>query len=455
MLRVGASQVVITPPVGAPLAGYFAPRTSRGVHDDLYCRAVVLDDGQTVLAHAACDLISIRRALVLETRRLVQEAIGVPPHCVAVSATHIHTGPYTSHLLGHAGEQEYLGVLPRLIAGAIVAAYHSRVEGAIGIGTGRVESIAFNRRFHMRGGGVQTNPGVLNPDILGPAGPIDPQLGILKLVDGAGDLRAVWVNYSVHPDVVGGDLISADYPGYLARAVGAVLGAGVVVPYANGACGNVNHINVKGPGPAPEAQRGQAHARWMGTILAGETLKVCAETPVTDAVRLAAATETLSIPIRTVPPERLAEARALLERLEAHRKASADPTADPYRPAPAGSDFIEEYYAKAALAVAEEREREREVPTEVQVFRIGDAAICFNPAELFVEFGLRVKAGSPCRPTFVVELANGCVGYVPTPEAFAQGGYEPRTAPSSKLVPEAGDHIVEATLRLLQRVCEA
>ncbi|NLC55628.1 MAG: hypothetical protein GX774_02175 [Armatimonadetes bacterium] len=455
MLKVGAAQVTITPPVGTPLAGYFTPRISRGVHDDLYCRAVVLDDGQTVLVHAACDLISIRRTLVLETRRLVEEAIGVPGHCVAISATHIHTGPYTSRLLGHGGEEEYLALLPRLIAGAIVSAYHTREEGRIGIGTGRVESIAFNRRFRMRDGSVQTNPGVLNPDIVAPAGPIDPQLGILKLVDAADALRALWVNYTVHTDVVGGDLISADYPGYLARAVQAVEGAPVVVPYANGACGDINHINVQGPGAAPAGQRGQAHARWMGTILAGEAIRTCAETPTTDAVRLAAASETLSIPIRDVPPEQLDAARALLERLEAERQAAQeDPTADPYRPAPSGSDFIEEFYARAALAVAAEREQEREAPAEVQVFRIGDAAICFNPAELFVEFGLRIKAGSPFQPTFVVELANACVGYVPTPEAFGQG-YEPRTAPSSKLVPEAGDRLVEATLRLLGQLNDA
>ena len=76
-------------------------------------------------------------------------------------------------------------MLPRTIAGAIIAAYHSRAEGRLGIGSGHVESIAFNRRYTMRGGGVR-NPGVLNPDIVAPAGPIDPQLGILKATDPEG-----------------------------------------------------------------------------------------------------------------------------------------------------------------------------------------------------------------------------------------------------------------------------
>ena len=453
MLRIGTAQVVITPPVGTPLAGYFSPRISRGIHDDLHCRALVLDDGETVLAHATCDLISIRRALVLEARRLVEEAIGIPGERVAISATHIHTGPYTSRLLGHGGEEQYLSVLPRLIAGAIIAAYNAREEGRIGFGSGHVESVAFNRRFRMRDGQVLTNPGVLNPDIVAPTGPIDPEVGILKATDAQGNLRALWVNYTVHTDVVGGDLISADYPGYLARAIQAVEGAHVVVPYANGACGNLNHINVKGPGAAPADQRGQAQARWMGTVLAGEALKVCTETPTTGDVRLSAASETLSLPVREVTPERQAEAKALLEKAEARRRADeADPTADPYQKQPEGSEFIEEFYARAALLVAKDREAEPEVPTEVQAFRIGDAALCFNPAELFVEYGVRMKAESPFRPTFVVELANASFGYVPTPESFNQGGYEPRTAPSSKLAPEAGDRITDATLALLRRL---
>ncbi|HOM80644.1 MAG TPA: neutral/alkaline non-lysosomal ceramidase N-terminal domain-containing protein [Armatimonadota bacterium] len=453
MLRIGTAQAVITPPIGTPLAGYFSPRPSQGIHDDLYCRALVLDDGETVLAHVACDLISVRRALVAEVRRLVEEATGIPGERVAVSATHIHTGPYTSRLLKGGTDSSYLAILPRTIAGAVIAAYHSRSEGRLGIGSGHVESIAFNRRYVMRDGGVRTNPGVLNPDIVAPAGPIDPQLGVLKATDPAGNPRALWVNYTVHTDVVGGEFISADYPGYLARAVQAVLGPQVIVPYANGASGDLNHINVKGPGAAPEEQRGQEHARWMGTILAGEALRVFMETPTTDEVRLDAASETFTIPVREVPADLQAWARERLARAEAKRAAAEDdPATDPYHGAVDSSEFVEDFYAWAALQVAKEREEEPEVTAEVQVFRIGDAAICFNPAELFVAFGLRMKEASPFQPTFVVELANACVGYVPTPEAFTQGGYEPRTAPSSKLVPEAGDQITEVTLKLLRQL---
>ena len=161
--------------------------------------------------------------------------------------------------------------------------------------------------------------------------------------------------------------------------------------------------------------------------------------------------ETFTIPVRGCPWI-CWHGRENGTRRAQRRATEEDPAADPYQGAVDSSEFVEDFYAWAALQVAKEREDEPEVTAEVQVFRIGDAAICFNPAELFVAFGLRMKEASPFQPTFVVELANACVGYVPTPEAFSQGGYEPRTAPSSKLVPEAGDQITEVTLKLLRQL---
>ena len=88
----------------------------------------------------------------------------------------------------------------------------------------------------------------------------------------------------------------------------------------------------------------------------------------------------------------------------------------------------------------------------VQVMALGDVAIVALPVELFTDFGRQIKAGSPFRQTFVVTLANGWHGYVPTLEAFARGGYEPRFAFPSRLVPEAGNLLTDAALALLHRL---
>jgi hypothetical protein len=72
------------------------------------------------------------------------------------------------------------------------------------------------------------------------------------------------------------------------------------------------------------------------------------------------------------------------------------------------------------------------------------------PGEFFVEFGLQIKKASPARITLVVGLANGSIGYVPTPEAFDQGGYEPTPWRYSRLAPEAGAVCVESARRQLK-----
>jgi len=98
--------------------------------------------------------------------------------------------------------------------------------------------------------------------------------------------------------------------------------------------------------------------------------------------------------------------------------------------------------------------RELVEDVEVQAIALGDVAFVAYPAEYFVEFGLRTKAGAPFANTFVAELGNGWHGYVPTAEAFAHGGYEPRLGDASRLAPEAGDLMCMTGLRLLHRLAD-
>ena len=85
----------------------------------------------------------------------------------------------------------------------------------------------------------------------------------------------------------------------------------------------------------------------------------------------------------------------------------------------------------------------------INVVRLGDVAICTNPAELFVEFGLEMRELSPARVTIIAQLMDGYVGYIPTNKAFERGGYETWTAITSQLVQGTGEKIVETTQRLM------
>ena len=96
--------------------------------------------------------------------------------------------------------------------------------------------------------------------------------------------------------------------------------------------------------------------------------------------------------------------------------------------------------------VAQERAKRPVIPCEVQAIRIGDLGIVTNGAEFFCQLGLDIKAASPFARTWVVSLANGWIGYVPTASAYYAGGYEPRTARSAKMAAWAGQSLVEASL---------
>jgi hypothetical protein len=120
--------------------------------------------------------------------------------------------------------------------------------------------------------------------------------------------------------------------------------------------------------------------------------------------------------------------------------------------------MVQEWFARETIGMWEWQRRvgTRELieDVEIQAIAVGDVAFVGYPAEYFTEFGLRTKVKSPFAETFVVELANGWHGYVPTQEAFAHGGYEPRLGYQSRLVPEAGDRMCDTALGLLAQVSQ-
>ena len=129
-----------------------------------------------------------------------------------------------------------------------------------------------------------------------------------------------------------------------------------------------------------------------------------------------------------------------------------DPVAE--KPAFGLGSGPDEVYAKERQLVAEERAKTPEIPCEVQGLRIGPLGIATNGSEYFVEYGLRIKQASPHKFTWFVGYANEYIGYVPTAQAFVGGGYEPRTARSSKLAPDGGQKLVEGAVKALNRVVE-
>jgi len=455
-LNLGAACVKITPPVGIPMAGYYSRRDSEGVLDDIYAKAVVLDDGPTRVAMVACDLIGLPRSIVLEARRLVEEQTGIAADHVMISATHTHTAPVVvgassrdeAATGGSELSKDYARQLPKWIGRAVAEADRRRAPARVSYGSENETKLSFIRRFWMKDGAVGWNPGVNNPDTIRPIGTIDPQVNVVyaETIGRASSAPAermapdgsrpaakpdktpllTYVNFALHLDTTGGVMISADFPATLYRLLADYKGPEMVTIFANGACGNINHINVRWPATqtSPEA------AKRLGTILAADVLKVFPDLKQVDDVTLGVRTEVVDLPPATHSDDELRRAREI---------AAAGG---------AGTPFLERVKAYRILDV--EARRGKPFDVDVQVFTLGrEIAWVALPGEVFVELGRSIKAASPFRQTNVVELSNGRPAYIPHRSAFCEGQYE---VVSSRYAEGAGEMLVTTAIRLLEEL---
>src|SRR5215211_2969198 len=318
-LKVGAAAVVITPPEGTPLAGYYSERGSKTVLDDIYSKAVVLQAGDTKAALVVCDLISLPRHTVTEARRQIEAATGIPGGHVMLSATHTHTGPVLNResaldeLVGATSDlgRRYTERLPELIAKSVAEANRKLAPARASAALGREEGISFNRRFHMKDGSVSWNPAKRHPDVVRPAGPIDPDVGVVYFDTPKDAPVASYVNFALHPDTVGGEGVSADYPGVLSKLLGAYRGPDMLTVFANGCCGNINHRDIAWLDP----QKGPPEAHRIGTRLAAAVLRTVPDLkPVaTDTLRVQS--EIVKLPLAPITDADVSAAKEIVKRV--------------------------------------------------------------------------------------------------------------------------------------------
>ena len=439
-LRIGVASHDITPKPGIPLAGYYSERGATGAHDPLRAKVIILESAGTKAALVGLDLIGTIRPTVEEARKLIEVETDIPGANVMISATHSHTGPIFASSRRYdaiGGQQqrarEYTEQLPNLIARAVKAA-NSKLEPArAAFATVQVENLAFNRRFHMRDGSVGWNPGKLNPNIIQPAGPADPDVQVVYF-ETQNQPLATYVNFAMHLDTVGGTEFSADYPFTLSESLARAKHPDMLTLFTIGCAGDINHINVKQKAP----QNGHDEAARIGTILAAGVLRSYEQLATNLAsTELRVSTETVKLPLPNVSDEELDAARDVAERLK-----------EKAQPAP---KFMEQVKAFQVLDVVERKGKPFEV--EVQVIALGrDIAWVSLPGEIFVELGLSIKAGSPFRQTIVATLANGAIGYIPTRRAYSEGNYE---VVSARCAEGSGELLVESALRQLRKVFKA
>jgi len=435
-LTAGVAVTDITPPIGYRMSGYFRERLSTGTLNPLNAKAIVLRQGSERAAMVFCDIIGLSLDVSSRVRKQAAEKTGIAATNILIAATHTHTGPlYSGALRKHFHDlavaehgsdpceqvdypSEFVAKLVNVITQADAAAKPIRLEA----GVAQQQGLSFNRRFHMKNGPVRFNPGVLNPDIVRPAGPIDPEVGIVFFREaGSGSAAAALVNFALHLDTVGGTSYAADYPFYLEQSLKETYGENFVLLFGTGTCGDINHIDV--------TSKQRLKTEYIGRTLA-ETIKTkTASLQAVTEPALAVRSEIVHVPIQHYQPEKLTWARENIKKV--------------------GSEelpFLEQVEAYKILEI--EMRPGETIGLEVQVFRLShDVAVVGLPGEVFVDLGLAIKRASPFPTTLVIELCQDAPGYIPTTKAFAEGSYE---TVNSRLAPVGGEMMVEAAVRLLK-----
>ena len=443
-LLAGAATANITPWLGDGLVGNFGtPPPAKYVHDELHTRCFVLDDGTTRIALVVSDNIYISREVLDEAKRQVTEATGLPADRMLMSCTHTHSSVsarWKNPLEPEKEFTEYQRFVAHRISDGVRCAIHNLQPARVAWGTVDLPEQVFCRRWLLEPGAklfnpfgkpdtAKMNPGN-RPDLLKPAGPIDPQIAFLAIETLDGRPLGLLANYSLH--YVGGtgrNNLSADYFGVFADRIQQLLNADRLNPpfvgaMSNGTSANINNIDYSKP---RERRKPYEQIRLVAEQCAQAVFEQYGKLVWHDSVPLGMRQRELELGVRKPTASQLEHAKKIL----------ADPDHRDEFP-------HERNYAQKAIQQLESPDTVRVI---VQAVRIGELGISAIPFEVFSEIGLELKARNPFKPSFTTELANGGYGYLPTPEQHKLGGYETWLG-TSKVEEQASVKIVDALLEM-------
>jgi len=434
MFKAGFALCTITPEADLCMGGYRLRRgAALGTHDDLKATCSVISDGITDLVLISLDLLCLPQNLIDAIKMDINEHTGLPPQHILIACTHTHSGPDTIRLSG-GGEQieRYLsGLVVKVVS--LVEEASSRMENAkMSFSVTDVTEVAFNRRLSLKDVSYAINIDHIEDRDIKSRGDTDP-VGCAMLFENESGVTGVIVNFTLHPTVLGEDnySYSRDFPGYLVDSLREALPGKPVVSFFNGAFGNINQIGRPGEWIATFDE-----ARRIGETIAGMLINSLDRRKTIEKPVIKANSMKINIPRRATA--------AMAEPHAGTQIASADRRNRGAR----GSAFLtpekERLYAVEAGTLTDQVSD----AVEVQLFLIGPLEIIALPGEIFVEYGIELKKRSRERLCLVFGNSNGYIGYVPTKEAFNEGGYETHLSLTSRLVPEAGEIILETIERM-------
>ena len=461
MLKAGVGRTDITPPVGSAHAGWGTQthQVSDGNDMPLHVTAVALSDGDLTVAIVDIDILVLRNAQDAEMRTVIADRTGLDPDNIRISYSHTHSALNTySDLLSEGAEfvNQWLEELPVKAATAVAGAVGMMVPVVPSFGRGECD-ININRRPADSRGNLFTGRDW--------EGFVDHSVGVVGLDDLEGDPVATLVDYACHPTIMGHEnrWVTPDFPGPMRRVVEQTVGGTCL--FLQGAAGNQGPVDgftgdlrvyrKAGAKLGAEASKVRLASdpferkeRLVEILASGADLGIYEDEPISEPNdTLAVSWVDVELPARDVPS--IAEAQAEFDRLaqELERiQASGAGESD------VGSAVSRAKRANVALNVSRNSEGFRKgdvIPVRVQAIRIGNAVLVTMPVEPFAELGAQIKERSVATNTVFSGFSNGHYAYLPTDEAYEEGGYEVRVTPFA-----AGSErlAVDACLEAVERV---
>ena len=413
MLKAGFSRVDVTPPLGSFLAGYYEVRRAKGILDPIEINTLAVSDGVSTIVILACDFEAIHTNYADIVRKKISEKCALPIENIFLHSIHQHTSiglfDYSSQGIRNdlVDDASYMDYLYRKLEDTSIMAIADMSDAEWSYAEKETsEQVSFIRRYIMTNGKVRTNPHGAEDQIVRPAEEADNTVRLIKFTrEGKKDIA--FVNFQTHPDIIGGEMFSADWPGF-ARRFFEKDNDDAYCFLVNGFQGDVNHVNFMG-----EKKRFYPRSVEIGHIIADTITELMKITKPIDG-------ET----------EILAKASMVYSETSRDKEEFYDECLELCNRVDAGEDWIglktpSGIGYQQALRIVDIKKKSpiyQKIP--VAVINIGKFVIAGLGGEPFTNYATAVRRANPEKIVFTACITNGYQGYYPTKVAFEQGGYE-------------------------------
>ena len=426
--NVGFSTVNANPPLGIEMAGYYKRRNAKNFLDDIEVKTLLLKLDSKEKALISVDTCMIGESTYLKYVNAIEKETGIIKENIFLSATHTHTGPYIVSTMDFAGDIEmvkkYEDFLGERIVDSVKLALLDAKPAKMGYIIGNApERVAYIRRYKMKDGTTMTCPPVGDTNIDHPLGTLDQRVNVLRF-DRENAESIVLVNYGIHVDTVGGDLLSADWPSWMSRTLNKALD-GTKSIFFGGAQGDVGSTNVfPKDGDMNDTEisfdnemKSPGMARFVGRALAGTVLQVYDKVKYVDVDDINSLIKNVKVPSNMPNKEDIPLAKKYKELHEE------------------GLDCEIPYEAMELTTVLAEAFRMCRLENGPESYdirltgvKIGPVAMIGLSGEPFTEIGKSIKETEGWELIMPCALTNGSMGYFPTKSAYDEGGYEARSS---------------------------